>query len=125
MSSEPIDKRQLDHLSRVLAVIIAENGDYSHVDKLAYVVSPDLAVYYLREALRDYSSLLSKTSWENIQARGEAERIRMDLVEKALDAILELRDPREVRRVVSAIAAKALARANLLRATMRVEEVAG
>ena len=125
MSSEPLDKHLIDHLSRVLAVVIAENGDYSHVDKLGYVISPDLAVYYLREALRDFSSLLSKTAWENIGAKIEAERIRMDLVEKALDAILGLKDPREVRKTVSAIAAKALARANMLRARNESEEVAG
>ncbi len=125
MSSELLDKHLIDHLSRVLAVVIAENGDYSHVDKLGYVISPDLAVYYLREALRDFSSLLSKTAWENMGARIEAERIRMDLVERALDAILGLKDPREVRKTVSAIAAKALARANMLRTKNESEEVAG
>jgi len=125
LSSELLDKHLIDHLSRVLAVVIAENGDYSHVDKLGYVISPDLAVYYLREALRDFSSLLSKTAWENMGARIEAERIRMDLVERALDAILGLKDPREVRKTVSAIAAKALARANMLRTKNESEEVAG
>ncbi len=109
-----IDKSLLDEVSRVLAVIIAENNDYSHVDKLGYVVSPDLAVYYLRETLRDYSSLLNKTMWNNPAARREAAEIRMDMVEKAIDAIAAINDPKEVRRIVSTIAAKALARANHL-----------
>ncbi|NPA98741.1 MAG: type I-A CRISPR-associated protein Csa5 [Crenarchaeota archaeon] len=120
-----MDKYLLDHLSRVLAVVIAENGDYSHVDKLGYVVSPDLAVYYLREALRDYSSLQAKTVWNNPLAKKEAEKIKMDLVEKALDKIIAVDDPREIRRIVSAVAAKALARANLLRTKPVEEEVAG
>ncbi len=114
MSGNPY-KIDPDPIARVLAVLIAENEEYGHVDKLGYVVSPDLAVYYLREALRDFSSLMSKTRWENPRAREEATKIPMDRVDEVVEAIGKLDDPKEVRRIVSMISAKALAKANKLR----------
>ncbi|OYT39717.1 MAG: type I-A CRISPR-associated protein Csa5 [Desulfurococcales archaeon ex4484_58] len=106
---------RVDQISRVLAVLIAENEEYSYVDKLGYVVSPDLAVYYLREALRDYSSLTTKTKWDNPRAREEANKIKMEYVEKEIQDIARINDPKEIRKIVSLIAARALARANYLR----------
>ncbi len=113
--SQNLKDIRLDPLSQVLAVLIAENEEYAYVDKLGYVVSSDLAVYYLREALRDFSSIMNKTKWNNSQALSEAKKIRLNDVEKIIDYIAELNDPREIRRVVSLIAAKALAKANALK----------
>lgn len=117
-----ISSRELEHISRVLAVLIAENKEYAYVDKLAYVVSPDLAIYYLREALRDFNSLIDKGSWENREAQGEAEKINMEYVEKTIQQIAYIDDPKEIRRIVSTIAAKALARANKLRKPVEKRE---
>ena len=113
--SQTLQEVRLDPLSRVLAVLIAENEEYAYVDKLGYVVSSDLAVYYLREALRDFSSLMNKTKWNNPKALSEAKKIKLHEVEKVIDYIAKLEDPREVRKIVSLIAAKALARANALK----------
>lgn len=101
-------------LPRILAILIAENQDYSYVDKLGYVTSPDLAVYYLKEALRDFSSLLARGEWDNKCAMEEALKSEMKYVEKEVEEISRLRDPREIRLVLSYIAAKALAHANSL-----------
>ncbi|MCD6487633.1 MAG: type I-A CRISPR-associated protein Csa5 [Desulfurococcales archaeon] len=110
-----------DPVASILAVLIAENDEYSHVDKLGYVVSPDLAVYYLREALRDFSSLMNKTRWDNPLAYEEAKNIPMDRVDKAIEGLAEISDPKEVRRIVSMIAAKALAKANKLKTMVQKE----
>jgi len=110
MSSKPI----FNHIPRILAVLIAENGQYTYVDKLSYVTSADLAIYYLREALRDYKSLETRTTWENPNAMKEAREINMDYVERELEMLRSLTDPKEVREAVSFISAKALARANKL-----------
>lgn len=123
--SESLTEINLDPISKLLAVIIAENGDYSHVDKLGYVVSPDLAVYYLREALRDYSSLMNKTKWTNSKAYSVAKEIKMKSVEYIIDKISRINDPREVRRIVATIAAKALAKANSLRIETQEKEEGG
>ncbi len=120
--SQTLQEIRLDSLSRVLAVLLAENEEYAYVDKLGYVVSPDLAVYYLREALRDFSSLMNKTKWNNPRALSEAKKIKLHEVEKVIDYIAKLEDPREVRKVVSLIAAKALARANMLKQIVSEEK---
>ena len=38
----------LAELAKVLAVLVAEEGNYTYVDKLGYVPSRDLAVFYLK-----------------------------------------------------------------------------
>lgn len=107
----------VDSISRVLAVLIAENDQYSYVDKLGYVVSPDLAVYYLREALRDFTSLMSKSEreWNLKTAFREARGIPMHKVDNAIEKLATIDDPKEIRKLVSLIAAKALAKANKLK----------
>ena len=44
-------------LSKVLAALLAERGDYSFIDKLGYSPSADLTVSYIKEALRDFHSI--------------------------------------------------------------------
>ncbi len=105
----------IKQLPRILAVLIAENNEYTYADKLGYVTSPTLLIYYLREALRDYSSLLSKSSWENEYARKEAYSIDMEEAEREIDRLARISDPKTIREAASLISAKALARAVNLR----------
>ena len=56
-------------LSKVMAVLLAVQGSYTHVDKLSQASSKDLALYYAKEALRDYNSLLSSGKFNAIGMR--------------------------------------------------------
>lgn len=107
--------RQVDDLAHALAVLVAEQGSYTYVDKLGNAPTKELALLYVKEALRDLNSLLSKQSYENPKTKEELGKIRMDLVEKQVDQLDEIEDRRQLREVVSLIAAKALARAASLR----------
>ena len=99
----------LVELAKVLAVLVAEEGNYTYVDKLGYVPSRDLAVFYLKEALRDLHSLLRKGEFENKEAGELAGKIKYDGVEKALEELAKVSDRKELREKTSLIAAKALA----------------
>ena len=96
-------------VAKVLAVLVAEERNYTYVDKLGYVPSKDLAVFYLKEALRDLHSLLRKGEFENKKAGELASKIRYDKVENALDELTKVSDRKELREKTSLIAAKALA----------------
>ena len=100
---------ELAELSKVLAVLVAEEEDYTYVDKLGYVPSKDLAVFYLKEALRDLHSLLRKEKFENKEAGELANKIKYDKVEKALEELTNVSNRKELREKTSLIAAKALA----------------
>ena len=97
-----------ESLAKLLAVLVAENGSYSYVDKLSYAPSKDLVLYYLREALRDFHSLKNKTQWANSKALTEAGEIKMEFVEKDIEDIAKISGMKELREAVSLIAAKAL-----------------
>jgi CRISPR-associated protein Csa5 len=96
-------------LPKVLAVLVAEEGNYMYVDKIGYVPSRDLAVFYLKEALRDFHSLMRKERFENVEARKMADRIDYDRVEREIEEIARVSDRKELREKSSLIAAKALA----------------
>ncbi|MEM3445787.1 MAG: type I-A CRISPR-associated protein Csa5 [Candidatus Korarchaeum sp.] len=106
-------------LARLLAVLVAENWSYTYVDKLAYAPSKDLALYYLREALRDFHSLMNKADWDNPRARDEASKIDMSAVERELQEIEGVRSMRELREKVSLLAAKALSLSSWLMSEVR------
>ena len=97
-------------IAEVLAVLIAEKRSYTYVDKLGYAPSKDLAVYYIREALRDLHSLLNSQRWENEKARELAEKINFERVEKGIQEIekIDPTDKKGLREVTSLISAKAL-----------------
>ena len=101
-------------LSELLAILVAENGSYTYVDKLGYSPSKDLVLYYLREALRDFSSLKNKPIWENQKALEEAGRIDMGVVERDIQRIGAISDMRSLREEISLIAARALSIASRL-----------
>jgi len=52
---------EIEEISKALAVLVAEAGNYSYVDKLGYAPSRDLAIFYLKEALRDLHSMMEKS----------------------------------------------------------------
>jgi len=98
----------LTELAKVLAVLVAEERNYTYVDKLGYVPSKDLAVFYIREALRDLHSLLRKEKFENKKAEELAKEIKFDKIETALENLTRISDKKELREKTSLIAAKAL-----------------
>lgn len=102
----------MSSIAKLLAVLVAENGSYTYVDKLAYAPSKDLVFYYLREALRDFHSLRGKTRWENQRAREEADKVDMESVEDELQQLDRVERVKELRERVSLITAKALAMAS-------------
>jgi len=95
-------------IAEVLAVLIAEKGNYTYVDKLGYTPSKDLAVYYIREALRDLHSLINSQKWENQKAKEFAKKINFDRVEKGIQSLAKLDEKKELRRVTALISAEAL-----------------
>ncbi len=95
-------------IAEVLAVLIAEKGNYTYVDKLGYAPSKDLAVYYIREALRDLHSLINSQRWENSKAKERANRINFDRVERGIQDLAKLDDKKKLREITALISAKAL-----------------
>ncbi len=103
-----MERCKLDEVAKVLAVLVAENKNYSYVDKLGYAPSKDLALFYLKEALRDLHSLIGK-EFENKEAKELAKKISFEVVETCLDFIAKISSRKELREVTAIIASKALA----------------
>jgi len=97
-------------LSKILAVLLIEQGSYTYVDKIAQTVSKDLALYHIREALRDYNSLLTR-EFTNKEARAIADSIRFQEVEKEIETISKISSISDLREIVSLISSQALAEA--------------
>ncbi|MCD6348504.1 MAG: type I-A CRISPR-associated protein Csa5 [Candidatus Korarchaeota archaeon] len=104
----------MDSIAELLAVLIAENEEYTFVDKLGYAPSKDLVLYYLREALRDYHSLLNQ-GFKNSKAKERADSIELDKIEKGIEEIGGIQGSKELREKISLMTAKALAIAASLR----------
>ncbi len=94
-------------LSKVLAALLAERGDYSFIDKLGYSPSADLAVSYLKEALRDLHSLKSSNKVE--KSVDLVKGINWDKVDKEISLVAKAKNRKALREIVSVIAAQALA----------------
>lgn len=103
----------------LLAVLIAENESYTYVDKLGYAPSKDLALYYLREALRDFHSISKKSEsqWSNEKAKNKAKEIDMERAITELEKIKKVSGIKDLREEISFITAKALALAATLAKT--------
>lgn len=99
----------VDELAKALAVLVVENKNYGYIDKIGYAPSKDLALFYIKEALRDLHSMLSK-DFENKEVEKLAKSINFSIVEKELKSISEINDRRVLREITSIIASKALAR---------------
>jgi len=97
-----------DNMSRLLAVLMNEQGGYTYVDKLGNSPSKDLAIFYLREALRDYHSILSR-GFGKASSDEEAKWINFVQVENEVNQIENILGTRELREKLSLISAKSLA----------------
>lgn len=105
-----------NELPKVLAVLAAEEGSYTYIDRLSHAPSKDLALMYVQEALRDLSTLrnLSEEAFENKKAFKELKFIHWLNLEKEVQALGRVRSARELREVLSLITAKALSLAAYL-----------
>lgn len=111
----------VDELARVLAILIAEQGNYTYVDKLSNAPSKELAIFHIREALRDFNSLLSKEKFSNPKAKEEISKVYFRGLEDQIAALSKIEDRRELKETVSLIGAKALTLAARLRLAERGE----
>ncbi len=101
-------------LSKVFAVLLVEQGSYTYIDKLAQTTSRDLALYHIREALRDYNSLLNR-EFMNKEAKIIADSIKFQDVEKEIEKISGITSITDLREIVSFISSQALAEAARIR----------
>lgn len=85
-------------LAKVLALLAAQNN-YSYIDKIAQATSKDLVLYHIREALRDYHTLL----------KGEEININIDRLADEIDELMKVENIAQLREKTSFIAAEALA----------------
>jgi CRISPR-associated protein Csa5 len=99
---------RIEQISRLLAVLLAESGNYAYIDRIAYSQSRDLAIFYIREALRDFHSIRNR-GWRNEKAAEEASKIRMEFVDRGIEDIGRISGMKELREVISLITARALA----------------
>jgi CRISPR-associated protein Csa5 len=108
------EKAEFPELSKVLAVLLVEQGSYTYIDKLAQASSKDLALYHVRETLRDYNSLLNR-GIVNEEAKIIADSINFSNVEKEVEKIGKTSSISDLREIVSLISAQALAEAARIR----------
>lgn len=118
-------ERDLDVVSEVLSFLVAQDN-YGYVDKIGQAPTPDLLIFYLKEAFRDFHSLLrapkpdqpNKFYDELNRFYNEIKERKKDL-DSALDAIYDWvrrGDRKKLREVCSIISAKALAKSLSLKA---------
>lgn len=103
--------QNMDNLARVLAILIAEQENYSYVDKMSNAPSKELALFYVREALRDFNSLLKKDVFENSKAKEAIKYVSLEKIEQQIEELSQIDDRKKLKEVVSLIGAKALAMA--------------
>lgn len=103
-----LSRIELYEISKVLAVLVVEQGSYTYVDKLSQSSSKDIALYHIKEALRDFHSLMNK-GFE--KAKDVADTISFSNVEKELNEVRKTQSLTELREVISLITAQALSEA--------------
>ncbi|MEM3404146.1 MAG: type I-A CRISPR-associated protein Csa5 [Nitrososphaeria archaeon] len=111
-------RNPFDNTSRLLAVLINEQGGYTYVDKLGNAPSKDLAIFYLREALRDYHSILSR-GFEKESSKEENKLINFLQVENDINQIESITSAKDLREKLSFIATKSLT----ILAKLKIKEV--
>ena len=99
-------------LPKVLAFLIVERESYSYVDKIGYAQSRDLLLFHIREALRDWQTLIRSGVIR------EESHIQIDYgkIENDIRIIAKINSGKELREVSSLIAGEALALASKLTA---------
>ena len=104
---------RIRNLARVLAILNVEQGSYTYIDKISQSVSRDLALYYIREALRDYHSLVNR-GFQSEEAKKTSEYVIFSELESEIEFIRSIQDPVRLREELSMIAAQALAESGRL-----------
>ncbi|MEM0382122.1 MAG: hypothetical protein QXJ29_07290 [Nitrososphaerota archaeon] len=97
-------------IPKMLAVL-AHDGDYHYIDRLGNSHARPLALYYLREALRDFNALKRSPPDD---MHGDAKKLMHEVndafLEVEIENIKNLQSTQELREVLSLICAKALAK---------------
>jgi CRISPR-associated protein Csa5 len=104
---------RIRNLARILAILNVEQGSYTYIDKISQSVSRDLALYYIREALRDYHSLVNR-GFQSEEAKKTSEYVIFSELESEIEFIRSIQDPVKLREELSMIAAQALAESGRL-----------
>lgn len=86
-----------------------EQESYTYIDKISQALSKDLALYYIREALRDFHTLLSR-GFENEGSRKLASEIDFRALEEEIERIRRIDGVAKLREELSAIVAQALSK---------------
>jgi len=113
-----LSRPEIYEISKVLAALTIERESFTYIDKLSQASSKDVALYYIREALRDFYSLLNR-GFE--KAKDIASYISFTDLEKELNEIREAKSIAELREVVSLISAQALSEAAKIERKMQNE----
>lgn len=94
----------------VLAVL-AHDGDYHYIDRLGNSHTKPLALYYLREALRDFNTVKRSPPEDmHSEAKKLMHEVNENFLEFEIESIRKLKSTQELREVLSLICAKALAK---------------
>ncbi len=96
-----------------MLAVLAHDGDYNYIDRIANSQSKPLVLYYLREALRDFNALRRSPPGDmKEEAREILWKINSEYLDYEVDQIRSIESERQLREVTSYICAKALARAS-------------
>ncbi len=96
-----------------MLAVLAHDGDYSYIDRVANSQSKPLVLYYLREALRDFNALKrSPPDDMSEEAREILRNVNPEYLDYEVDQIRSIESAKQLREVVSYICAKALAKAS-------------
>ncbi|MGC8615277.1 MAG: hypothetical protein ACP5UU_05680 [Thermoprotei archaeon] len=102
-------------LGKLLGILVGIEGSYTYVDKIAQASSRDLAMYYVRDALRDYASLMGSDKISDFpQAKVLADSLPPSEVEKDVETIAQLSSVPALREYLSYVASEALIQASAL-----------
>jgi len=99
---------RISEIAKILAILRVEHESYTYVDKISQTSSKDLALYYIREALRDYHSLMARGFPKTGQL---AKNVSFEGAEREIEKIRGLSGAVELREELSTITAQALAEA--------------
>ncbi len=95
-----------------MLAVLAHDGDYNYIDRVANSQSKPLVLYYLREALRDFNALKRSPPGDmKKEAKELLDSINPDYLEYELEQIRSSESAKHLREMISYICAKALAKA--------------
>jgi hypothetical protein len=107
-----------------MLAVLAHDGDYNYIDRVANSQSKPLVLHYLREALRDFNALKRNPPNDmKPEAKDLLWSIKPDFLEYELDQLKASEDPKVLREIVSYICSKALAKASKFIETSRDRRV--